>query len=453
MDGYQKVLNSLQFKLALALSVTMLIAALSIGAIGYASTMHDVNQLQDDHLRNIAAIVDTNRITINQTEAWNSVELEDPDSLVVIQLTRGTGKAETPEGSAPHLFADNLKDGFQTILAQHEKWRVYVKALPTGEHLVVGQKTEVRDEIAWHAGKETLLRILATIPLLVLLLALMLRWMLSPLTRLASELNSRSAEDTSAIPDDGLPSELLPFISSTNTVLKRIALVLDQQRRFVADAAHELRSPLTALTLQARNLSSQTMPVEAKLKMADFERGLKRANDLVDQLLTMARLQLAGPPKAREVTLQKVVRCVFEELMPYADSKKIVLEFHQSLNVSAVHTAATEMDWITLLRNLVDNAIRYSAPEGRVDVAIDSDESLINIKVRDSGPGIAEDERERVFDSFYRILGTEQSGSGLGLSIVKSLVTTLNGEITLAFSDPESRRGTLVSIKIPQRRP
>jgi two-component system OmpR family sensor kinase len=166
----------------------------------------------------------------------------------------------------------------------------------------------------------------------------------------------------------------------------------------------------------------------------------------------MARAQLAEPQRVRQVSLEKIIKIVFEELIPFADVKKIQLSFHQSQIMATVITGGIEMDWVTLVRNLVDNAIRYSAPEGRVDVTVYSDESQIVIEVQDNGPGIALDERDRVFDSFYRVLGTEQLGSGLGLSIVKSIVATWQGSIAIDFADQGSQRGTIVSVNIPQKK-
>jgi len=315
--------------------------------------------------------------------------------------------------------------------------------------LVAGQKTEVRNEIARHAGFRTLARILAIIPFLILLMILMLRWTLAPLTKLSGELNARHPENIQALSDHGLPTELRPFIFSINAMLHRIAAALEQQRRFVADAAHELRSPLTALTLQTKNVLSQEMSEPAQLKFNEFARGLKRANDLVDQLLAMARAQLAAPSLIGQVSLQHVVRVVFEEMMPFADAQKVELGFEQDIDVVVI---AAEMDLITLLRNLVDNAIRYSGSDGTVDVRIrhDGECKFACIEVQDNGPGISLEERTRVFAPFYRVLGTGQTGSGLGLSIVKRIVLNLQGEITLDFSNPAEQSGTIVIIKIPK---
>ncbi len=450
MDGLKTKLNSLQFRLALALALIMVIAAIAIGAIGFYSTLHDAHELQDDHLRDIAAMVNANRIAVNQTDTINPGDLNDPDFHVVVQLIDDGSSEKSSAANNAMRFPDGLNNGFHTVRVQQTEWRVFVQALQTGGKLVVGQKTEAKNEIARHAGWRTLKRILLVIPFLILLLSLTLRRMLAPLSRLAAELNARQAEDIRELSDRGLPAELRPFILAVNTVLKRIANTLEQQRRFVADAAHELRSPLTALTLQTKNLALQDMSDEAHHKLDEFDRGLKRANDLIDQLLNMARTQLAEPEKMHTVSLQQVVRSVFEEMMPYADAKKIELEFQQSGDVSSITIPATEMDVITLLRNLIDNAIRYTCPEGKVEVAIQADASWIELKVQDNGAGIPVEERARVFDSFYRVLGTGQTGSGLGLSIVKSIVNKLCGEITIDFSDQSQQSGTVVRLKIPQ---
>ena len=448
MDGIKEKLNSLQIRLGLALAVLMAIAAVYIGMVGYYSTLHDVHELQDDHLRDIAAMVDAGNLTLTtRDKALNPGDLEDPDAHVVVQLT-GAGQP-TNQTTGQMKFPDDLEIGLHTIHVGHSEWRVFVRTIQAGGKLVAGQKTEVRNEIARHAGFRTLARILAIIPFLILLMILMLRWTLAPLTKLSGELNARHPENIQALSDHGLPTELRPFIFSINAMLHRIAAALEQQRRFVADAAHELRSPLTALTLQTKNVLSQEMSEPAQLKFNEFARGLKRANDLVDQLLAMARAQLAAPSLIGQVSLQHVVRVVFEEMMPFADAQKIELGFEQDIDVVVI---AAEMDLITLLRNLVDNAIRYSGSDGTVDVRIrhDGECKFACIEVQDNGPGISLEERTRVFAPFYRVLGTGQTGSGLGLSIVKRIVLNLQGEITLDFSNPAEQSGTIVIIKIPK---
>lgn len=473
MDGIKEKLNSLQVRLGLVLAVVMAVAAVYIGVVGYYSTLHDVHELQDDYLRVVAAMVDARHLSAAAgSVAANPGDLEDPDAHVLVELVgateqnnqtgdlinrltnkqtdKQTDKQTNKQTDSQQMFPADLDLGLHTIQLGHIEWRVFVLAQQGGAKMVVAQKTEVRNEIARHAGFRTVTRILTIIPFLIVLMIAMLRWMLGPLTKLSMEINARHPENIQALSDRHLPTELRPFIFTLNAMLARIAAALEQQRRFVADAAHELRSPLTALTLQTRNFSQQEMSEQAHHQFNAFARGLKRANDLVDQLLAMARAQQVLPTTKTPVSLQQVVRVVFEEMMPFAEAKKVELGFEQDIDVVVV---AGEMDLITLVRNLVDNAIRYSAADAAVDVRIkaegDGDCKFARIEVRDSGPGISPEERARVFDPFYRVLGTGQTGSGLGLSIVKSIVINLRGEISLDFSNPAVPSGTIVVIKIP----
>lgn len=450
MDGFKrKLTSSLQFRVTMALIVVMVIAAFAIGVIGFRSAFYDAHQLQDDLLRDIAVMVDTKRLSLGVGSDVISSELEDPESHVLVQLIDPAGELASSETNGEIQFPNNLVDGIKTIDVQHKEWRVFVHTLESGQKLVVGQSTEIRDEIAQHAGLGTLMPMLALIPFLIILVIAVLRWTLAPLTRLSTELNARKSEDVSELVSHDLPNELRPFIVSINAMLRRLATVIDQQRRFVADAAHELRSPLTALSLQAQNLQSQELlhelPRVVQGQLHEFRRGLKRANELVEQLLSLARAQIDLPVNAAAISLQTVVKTVFEEMMILADSKNIELGFEQDAEIFIV---ANEIDLITLLRNLVDNAIRYSDADGRVDVMIRSEEVWAVIAVQDNGPGISHAERQRVFDPFYRILGSGQIGSGLGLSIVKSIVTKLHGEVSIDSADLPASGGVVVKVKL-----
>ena len=450
MDGFKrKLTSSLQFRVTMALIVVMVIAAIAIGVIGFRSAFHDAHQLQDDQLRDIAVMVDTKRLSSGLGSDVMPSELEDPDSHVLVQLIDPAGKLASATSNDEIQFPNDLTDGIKTIYVQHKEWRVFVRTLQSGQKLVVGQSTEIRDEIALHAGLGTLMPMLALIPFLIILVIAVLRWTLAPLNRLSTELNARKPDDVSELVSHDLPDELRPFIVSLNAMLRRLAAVLDQQRRFVADAAHELRSPLTALSLQAQNLQSHQLlhelPPAVQGQLHEFRRGLKRANELVEQLLSLARAQINLPGNAAAVSLQMVVKTVFEEMMTLADSKKMELGFEQDTEIFIV---ANEIDLITLLRNLVDNAVRYANAGGRVDVTIWSEEKWAVISVQDNGPGIVQAERQRVFDPFYRILGSGQTGSGLGLSIVKSIVTKLHGEVSIHSAPIPASGGVAVVVKL-----
>ena len=440
--------SSLQFRLGFVLAASMFMAAIAIGGIGFYSAFHDAHALQDDMLRDIADMVDTSKISIAD-QAWrNPAALADAESHFVVQLIapRSQPSNRLPANVNAVVFPDNLNSGLQTIHLLDNDWRIFARPLTDGKLLAVGQQTDVRDDIAEHAGLNTLMPILVLIPLLIVMLIGIVRLMLAPLAKLAGQLNRRSADDTQMLQEDNLPDELRPFIVSINAMLNRQNAALEQQRRFVADAAHELRSPLTALSLQTQNLAVHDLPEVARDQLNEFRRGLNRANALVEQLTSLARAQLIIPEPARAVALQDIVRQVFEEQIEFAALKNIELGFEQTRQLSV---AAHEINLVAALRNLVDNAIRYTQHGGRIDVIIFEENNTAVMEVQDNGPGIARDEQQRVFDPFYRILGSGQSGSGLGLSIVKNIVENLQGEVAIRSSTAADNHFLIVQLRLP----
>ena len=219
------------------------------------------------------------------------------------------------------------------------------------------------------------------------------------------------------------------------------------QRRFVADAAHELRSPLTALSLQAERLAVAEMSSEAKERFSILQSGLQRTRVLVDQLLTLARLQELDKENLARTSAHAVLRQVIEELMPLAQAKQIDLGVVGDLDADI---AASSGDLKTLVKNLVENAIRYSPKGGRVDLSVYTTQAHVVLQVDDTGPGIPPSERDRVFDPFYRVLGNDEAGSGLGLAIVKTIALRHAAEISLGQSSmPQGIAGLRVTVKFP----
>jgi two-component system OmpR family sensor kinase len=451
MDGQQtKLTSSLQFRLGLSLTVVITIAALIAGSIGFHSAFADANELQDDQLREVAAMVDANLLKFDEPDAATRSEESDPESHLALQWledpTSGNGSSTEAGVSFPH----DLHNGMQTVNVNRIDWRVFVKTTRTGKRLAVGQQTAVRDEIADHAGTRTVMPLVVLIPSLILLIIVLVRTLLAPVTKLARQLDSRAQTDIEPLDDKGIPSELKPFIASINHMLKRVAAAMEQQRRFVADAAHELRSPLTALSLQAENLANAELPKDARTQLNAMNTGLMRARTLVSQLLLLARAQLAQPNKLGPVELRAVAREVFEEVMPFAESRDIDLGVTHTCNVSVL---ANPVDVNTVIRNLVDNAIRYGGEGGQVDVSLYAQEKWAVIEVQDNGPGIPDSERGKVFDPFYRLAANGESGSGLGLSIVKGIVERLCGEVSLTSNTTRKTGGTIVSVRLPLYQP
>jgi two-component system OmpR family sensor kinase len=207
-----------------------------------------------------------------------------------------------------------------------------------------------------------------------------------------------------------------------------------------------LRSPLTALSLQAENLAATDLSPASKARLLPLRQGLNRSKALLEQLLTLARSQNTGAPQLAQVSLQAVLRRVMEDSLPLAQARQVDIGIEADTEITL---AAQEVDIVALVRNLIDNAIRYTPQGGSIELRAGMQPGLVSIEVEDSGPGIEEAERERVFDPFYRVLGSGQDGSGLGLSIVKSIVARLHGRIELQHARGTAPYGLKVVIHIP----
>ena len=451
MDGFQgKLTNSLQFRLAAALSALVIALALGAGTFSFWTAFEEANELQDDQLRQMAALVDQHDVPMESLRPGSPERGADPDLQFVVQLI-GAPSAATVAGSGPVLvLPENLSDGLQTAVIGRESWRLHVRPLHTGARLVVGQQTAARDEIARTGALRTVLPLLALVPVLLLLVGVVVRQALKPILSLSRELDRRSESDLAPLHDAPVPNEIRPFTASINRLLARVAHSMDVQRRFVADAAHELRTPLTVLSLQAEGLAGRELPDHARERVVSLRQGIQRARSLLEQLLTLARFEAAPaattPPPP--ISAMAALRTIIEEQLPLAEAK------HIDLGVVGDGTDALvrvrDVEFHSLLRNLIDNALRYTPPGGRVDVGLESNAGGVTVEISDSGPGIPAQERERVFDPFYRVIGTETEGSGLGLSIVKTLADRMGITVRLGDARPGSGLGGLrVLVSFP----
>jgi two-component system OmpR family sensor kinase len=287
-------------------------------------------------------------------------------------------------------------------------------------------------------------------PVLVLLVALLVRAMFQPLQRLAVQLGERRQHDLGELDRAALPSEVWPFVTEINKLIARTVRALSLQRRFIADAAHELRSPMTAMSLQAERLAASDMPGEARERLGALSAGLSRTRILLDQLLTLARTQETGVEQLTQVALKKAIQECLEDLVPLAEAKGIDLGV-----VGDADPAVTgrPVDIRILVKNLIDNAIRYTPEGGRVDINVADSGGRVVLDVDDTGVGIPVNERERAFDPFYRVLGSGEIGSGLGLAITLSIANQIGAVIELLDKpdgSPGLRARVVFSARLPQ---
>jgi two-component system OmpR family sensor kinase len=447
MDGVQRqVGRSLQWRLSAWLALVILLSAVAAGVFAFQAAFHEANEIQDGQLLEVAAWVNAANRPFMEEGSAGYVPAFEPTAKVVVQALGGKGA-----GRSLDLPVD-LASGIQTVAVHGVDWRVVVKTLADGTRVAVGQQTSDRDEIARNNAVATLIPFAVLAPVLLGVVVVLVRQMFKPLARLAADLDARSDHDLSEIrgtDDTRLPAEIVPFLVANNRLLARVAQSVALQRRFVADAAHELRSPLTALLLQAERLDVSEMSIQARERLAALRHGLMRTRALVEQLLTLARVQESSGVERDEVSVSRVFRQVLEDLMPIAEARKLDIGVSVGQSTDAL-VPVSETDLATLLKNLVDNAIRYTPEGGRVDLSVHTDDGRTSICVDDTGPGIASDERERVFDRFYRVLGTGQNGSGLGLAIVRTIAARVGARVGLSDAPwGDGHSGLRVTVDFP----
>lgn len=448
MDGFQRKLSgSLQGQLSLWLSLTILLVAICGGILSFKAVYGEAEEFQDDELRQVAGLLERQNLPSDTVIVQNTEKSRDSESQIFVQvLDKSPVEVRTKHDERVLLPAD-IPEGLQTFKATKFEWRLFVRELPSGNRLVVGQRLDVRDDIARDSAVGTLLPSIILIPMLIVLINVLTHQILKPVNRLAAELDKRHESDLRNMDDAHVPREIKPFTTSINHLLNRVQKSIDTQRRFVADAAHELRSPLTALSLQAENLATTPLPDEARLRLSFLQQGLSRSRLLLEQLLSLARSQTATTLPVTDIAMPALFRKTLEDLMPIAENKNVDIE------VSAAEDArfhGHEIDGITLLKNLIGNAIRYTPPGGAIVCRTSQDRHTLTIEIEDSGPGIPEAEIERVFDPFYRIVGSTEIGSGLGLAIVRTILDRMQGSIVLEnIGSSGCVRGLRARVRLP----
>ncbi len=314
----------------------------------------------------------------------------------------------------------------------------------------VAETLEKRSQLANEIIRGVIVPQFVVLPIAVVLVWFGLSRGLAPLADLQQRIRLRQPDDLSPIDARGAPEEIAPLVSSFNELLARLSQNIEMQQRFLADAAHQMKTPLAGLRTQAELAVRETDPQELRRTLRHIAVSTERATHLINQLLALARAEYQGsdPSRFEVVDLVPLARDLVRDSVAEAIARQIDLGFEepeQSARVVAAPMLVREM-----LKNLLDNALRYTPRGGSVTVRIRKLEGSVYLEVEDNGPGIPEGERQRVFDRFYRILGTNVDGSGLGLAIVREIAEQHDALIrvgsSLASTDPQ-RPGTLISVE------
>ena len=422
--------------LLLGLSVTTLVAAYAV----YARTRVEAEEIFDYQLQVMAASFPNEGLGPAIVPPADEADAGD---VVVVQIWDQNGaQVYLSRPGSPVLHRVEL--GYSTVRTGRGNWRVF-NTIVGGKFVQVSQSMGAREELAAGLALRTMLPLLILLPVLIGLIWITVGRGLQPLDEIAAALKRRTEDVLEPLPADRVPAEVKPLVVALNDLLGRLGGALDVQRTFIADAAHELRTPLTAVRLQLQLAEGAANDAERAAAFTQLRCGTERAARLVQQLLTLARNEpgAAARPRAT-VDISGIARQVVAEQAPIAEAHGLDLGLSAA---GAVLTLGDADALQTMLGNLVDNAIKYTPRGGVIDVAVTASDGHATWVVTDSGPGIPDAERARVFDRFYRHETAGTTGSGLGLAIVQRVAQRHGATVELAAA-PDGH-GLKVTVHFP----
>ncbi len=432
--------GSLRRQLFVWLSVAIVLTSAAMAALSFMLAWRDASEVSDAQLRQVSASLATQQTVAPMSHATLEGG-EDAEAHYVVRELGSGGVDANPHSDVP--LPKSLPIGLQTLESRGVQWRVMVGRNAGGQTFGVAQRLRAREESARDAAMITLVPMLVLVPLLLLIVHRLLRQGFAPLVALTTHVDQVDGSRLAELDATGIPLEAAPLVHAVNRLLARLGSVLALQRRMVADAAHELRTPVAATRIQADNLAHANLPPEAQQRLRSLQRGLDRISELIEQLLKLARVQGATLAASQPIALDMLVRTAIEETLTLAEARGVDLG---CLRLDKAEIRADPTHAYALVRNLVDNAVRYSPQGGSVDVSVELHAGFVQLTVEDTGPGIELSYRDRVFEPFFRILGSQQTGSGLGLAIVRSAAQALGGRVELGVRG-DGRSGLRVTYR------
>jgi two-component system OmpR family sensor kinase len=417
-------MRSLRTRLILLLGVAIVAAAVLQFYTAMQATTREADKLFDYHMQQMALAL--------QGRSFNHARWSGPDGTTdnfefVIQIWAEDG-AEVYQSRVHSVLPAQAALGYSTVTLSNGDWRVYTERSQT-RVIQIAQKMQARQDrallIAWRS-------VWPIIPVSLLLFGVawwVITSALSPLNRIGRDIANRNADSLAPIPDKNLPEEVVVLVGELNSLLARMELALLSQQRFVADAAHELRSPVTALTLQLQTLARAKDEKTHTEAVDRLRGGIDRASRLIEQLLVLARQDpLSQTFETAEVSLSACIELAIEDVKPLSLLRQIQIRYEPSIDGDLVGDGEALR---IMIRNLIDNAVRYTPVQGTVLIDLAIAGSLLVLTIQDSGSGISQSNRPRVFDRFYRVPGTRTGGTGLGLAIVKAIADRHRAKVEL----------------------
>lgn len=447
-------MRSIERTLLAWLMGALLLGGLLVAIVTYVVTLDEMNEVFDADLKNVAQSIARYHRAAYDASRHDALVLPErsdtPEDVEIVTLT-WTADGVRVYASDPRVkLPFSRTEGLARLDVDGEAWIVHSSVAADGV-AQAAQRVSQRHQMAAESAAKVFPPMLALVVVLGGLLLFGLRRGLQPLGDAARDVAARSARSMLPIATDGVPREIKPLVQSINELLGRLSEAFSAQRRFLADAAHELRTPVTALRLQVHLLRRSDSPAARQDALDELEQGVIRSERMVQQLLAVARSEPDGQVmRVEQVSLDDLVRCAVSDFSLKAELCRIDLGARVGSNI-AVQADAHQLR--VLLDNLVENALRYTPPGGVVDVDADLQDGRPRLRIVDNGPGIPVAERERVFDRFYRgadahSLAPEGGGSGLGLAIVRAIAERHHASVSL--HTPTGHGGLEVRVVFPQ---
>ena len=438
-------MNSIRRTLLVWLLAGLAAIALAAAGVTYLAARREVGELLDLQLKQLAYSTRIDDLLRGRRPGFDARQVPHDEGVTELVTQIWDRDGVLVYWSQPGMgLPVPATEGYSTIHHDGRDWRVYT--LVQGTHaLQVAQAQDERAAIATQTALRTLVPFLALIPFFGVLIWVGVGRGLEPLEAMSKAVSKRRPDALAPLSERALPDELQPLVASLNGLLDRLSGAIAAQRRFTADAAHELRTPLAALKLQLDLARRASEPHEVAAAFDDLEAGVARASHVVEQLMTLARVE-------PEAMAQTRTECDIVALAKDAIVARAALAADKSIDLGlaretpAVVTGDPASLGI-LLSNLIDNALRYTPRGGRIDVSVGRDGDGVTLSVADTGPGIPAEARERVFDRFYRGDDNAEPGSGLGLSIVKRIADAHHASITLDAAGEGN--GLVVTVRFP----
>lgn len=439
-------MKSIKRQLMLSILALMCLGTLVMVIITYFELKEEMDELFDENMVQIAEAIAVHDFSVDNTLFQTGQNTRqrlkgEEEFLIQIWNDQTLSYSSLPALEVPYQGAGGVK----TIIFDNQEWRYY--GLAQGNWLIqISQPIPERHSVIREFYSEILIPMLVQLPILVGLILFFVSHGFKPLRQISASIQKRSSTFLDRLPEGDVPEEISALVAALNDLLGRLDSAIKTQRRFTADAAHELRTPLTAISLQLDILRRSKTEEEKEEVIQELYRGVDRSTHLVRQLLELARQEPdAGQILSGTCNLKDIVTDALEQHQTLAKDKNIEVQFEAN---EKCKIEGDENALGTMVSNLLNNAILYTEAGGKVHVSLSKTPDGIALRIADNGPGIAEEERQRIFDRFYRIVGTSATGSGLGLSIVKTIAQRHGASVTV--DEGLDNGGTAFNIVFPK---